>query len=461
MHVGFPLRQWLNWSIVAMATYAWISTPMLLARGAGFSYEVAWGIGLVSGSLLLGAVFWRGRQAGSVLIEQFLSRLATLAPIRIVIFGIVIRVAWMLIFPAVPSSDGAVYLELAGSLLNEGRFEVAGTRAYWPPGYSLFLVPWLAVFPDSLVIAVSQLVLYAIGGFGCFKLAERLSGWRSGYLALVLFSIWPNLVALAGTPRKEMLIIALLPWVCYFLISKSIGAIILAGCCFGFAILVQPSLQLLLPVTLIIIVLARGQGRYLNAIIFVIASATVVLPWSMRNVDVLGKFVLVSTNGGSNLYRANNPMATGGYTPRGEVDTSHLGEIEEDRTAKELAVTWITENPLKFAVLAIEKQVRFMGDDAVGVYASLKLGKGSESALTYAAIKLFSNLWWVSIWLIAATLALKKSKNENYHYLMIGWLYLFSIHSIFEADGKYHVPMLWVLCVWMGCAMSQNNPQRK
>ncbi len=461
MHVGFPLRLWLNWSIVAMAIYAWVSTPILLSRGAGFSYEVAWGIGLVSGAFLLGAVFWSGRRTGSVLIEQSLSRLSKPSPMRIVILGIVIRVAWMLIFPAVPSSDGAVYLELAGRLLNEGRFEVAGTRAYWPPGYPMFLVPWLSVFPDSLAIAVSQLVLYAIGGFGCFKLAERLSGWHAGCLALLLFSIWPNLVTLAGTPQKEILITALLPWVSYFLISKSIRAIILAGCCFGFSILVQPSLQLLLPVAFIIIVLARGQGRYLNAMIFVIASAAVVLPWSMRNVDVLGKFVLVSTNGGSNLYRANNPMATGGYTQRGEVDTSHLGEIEEDRTAKELAVTWITENPLKFAALAIEKQVRFMGDDAVGGYASLKLGKGSESAFTYAAIKLFSNLWWVSIWLIAATLATKELENKNYHYFMLGWLYLFSIHSIFEADGKYHVPMLWVLCVWIGCAMSQNYPQKK
>ena len=34
-----------------------------------------------------------------------------------------------------------------------------------------------------------------------------------------------------------------------------------------------------------------------------------ILPWTMRNKLVLHHFVLVSTNGGSIFYRANNPKA--------------------------------------------------------------------------------------------------------------------------------------------------------
>lgn len=460
MKASTPLLLWLNRSMVLMAIYAWVGTPMLISR-AVVSFEVAWGIGLISGLLLIAVLYAKRGAIPGEATENFLSWFAKFSPIQIILFGLTLRVAWILVFPALPSSDGAVYLELAHRLLSDGRFEVAGTRAYWPPGYPFFLTPWLSVLPDTAATALSQLALYIVGGIGCFKLAQRLSGREAGCLALLIFSLWPNLVTLVGTPQKETLIIALLPWVAYFLISTSVKTILLAGSGFGFSVLVQPSLQLLLPIAILVIILTRLPGCYIRVMFFVIAAAAVVLPWSMRNADVLGKFILVSTNGGSNLYRANNPLATGGYTPHGFVDTSNFGEVKEDEIAKKLAVTWIMENPSAFLTLALEKQARFMGDDAVGVYASLKIGKGSDSTNAYAAIKLLANFWWIGIWLIIAVCSLSKKSVGSHDFLAIGWLYMFALHSIFEADGKYHVPMLWILCVWIGCAAIKNKPEFK
>lgn len=42
--------------------------------------------------------------------------------------------------------------------------------------------------------------------------------------------------------------------------------------------------------------------------------------WTVRNCTIFGTLVIISTNGGDVFYRANNPLATGGFTPIGEKD---------------------------------------------------------------------------------------------------------------------------------------------
>ena len=45
------------------------------------------------------------------------------------------------------------------------------------------------------------------------------------------------------------------------------------------------------------------------------AIAATIAPWSIRNNAVFGEFVLLSTNGGPNLWMGNNPDSTGFYMP--------------------------------------------------------------------------------------------------------------------------------------------------
>ncbi|MFT4100353.1 MAG: hypothetical protein QM674_04795 [Burkholderiaceae bacterium] len=372
----------------------------------------------------------------------------------IIASGLLLRVIWILAFPAMPASDGASYIKLAQGLLSDGQYITAGTRAYWPPGYPIFLMPWLAIFPVKWAIPISQLALSAIGAWGCYRLASRLSGETAGRLAALLFCFWPNLVMLSGVPEKEYVILAILPWVTLGLLGQSILRQLIAGLGLGCCILVQPSLQLLLPVVLIGLLLFRQNRALLRGICVVLAAACVIAPWTLRNMEIFDQFVLISTNGGSNLYRANNPLADGGYTERGEVDVSHLDELAQDRVSRKLAMEWISTHPLSFLRLAVEKQIRFMGDDAYGTYATLRTGRASESTAVYIVFKSISNSFWLLFWLVSAALSFKKSgMAQGFQYLIVGWLYLFGLHSIFEAEGRYHVPMLWILCVWLACAL--------
>ena len=458
--VRFVAGAWLHWLLVFFAALALFATPLQMMRLVEvFSEPVRVGISAIFAIGAGGFALFAYRRFPNALGGLF----AALSGVRVwqvVVLGLILRLGWIALFPAQAGSDGAVYLGLAERLAQGGAYEVAGTKAYWPAGYPLFLVPWVAIFDDSrTAYLVSNLVLFVVGAFGVAALARFLAGERAGNFAALLFAIWPNLVFLAGTAEKEILVLALLPWATFWMLAALNRSgrglsVFLAGLLLGACTLVQPSLQLLPFVAALLLVGSARWKRigFAQALLVVLGAALVVAPWTYRNYLVLDSPVLVATNGGSVLYRANNPLATGGYTPRGEVDLDELDEVTQDREGRRLAMEWIKENPERFAELMFEKQIRFMGDDAVGIYSTFKVGGAVGSETLYAGLKAFSNAWWMLMWLLLGFLAIRVKPAG----VIMGsfglapiWLllYLFALHSVFESAGKYHVPVLWVPCV--------------
>jgi hypothetical protein len=262
---------------------------------------------------------------------------------------------------------------LGHRLLSGDGYVVGDTFAYWPPGYPLFLVPWLALLPDRAAIVLSQVSLFVIMTLGSYRLTTMFAGPSAGRVTALLLALWPNLVAHAGTPEKEMLVAALLPWVVRGALRLTLWGRAAAGLGLGFVVLSQPSMQLLLPAAIVVIFwTSTGWARLLHVVVFLLSATLVIAPWTVRNHAALGKFVLVSTNSGDVLYRANNPRADGGYQPRGEIDLTNLTELDKDRRGRELALEWIQSDPRGFVALIPRKQILLMGDDATGVYRSLQ-----------------------------------------------------------------------------------------
>lgn len=374
--------------------------------------------------------------------------------------GLCLRLAWIAAFPSTPASDGATYLDLATRLATGREYEMEGTRAYWPPGYPLWLAPWIAALGDArLAVIASNLALFGIACLGCWRAAGELAGPAGARLALPVLALWPNYVAYAGSPEKEPLLIALLPWVVLFTYRAAVRSRAAAywagaGAIIGLAALVQPSLQLL-PLALLVfalLVAPRPRVAITGVSLAILATALVIAPWAWRNYAVLGAVVPISSSGGSNLYRANNPLATGGYIARGEVDLSPLPEVEADQEGRRLALQWITRNPIGFARLAVWKQVSFAGDDAAAVYIALRIGRGTESERVYAFWKLAANAYWVVFWsaMLAFLWQLRRRDPDKPAAPLLPSLvvlYLFAVHSVFESAGKYHVPLIGVLPV--------------
>ncbi|NMF96738.1 glycosyltransferase family 39 protein [Aromatoleum toluolicum] len=453
---------WLDWVMVALALLACFATCLLTLRTVGgMEGPLSWSIAGILALIFLAPALARG----GALAAAFALRLADIAgriPVwQIVLAGAVLRGLWVTVFPAESGSDGAVYMGLASRLATDHTYEVAGTRAYWPVGYPLFLSLWVGMLGEGRVaLLAANLFQYIVAAVGISRLAGVLAGPRAASLAALLFACWPNLVANTATAEKEMLIVTLLPWAFLAVVTLLKGAggrwaALRGGLLLGLCILVQPSLQFLpLLAAVFLIALYRERLRALSHALLILVAATVaVAPWSLRNHLVFDRFVLVSTNGGENFYRANNPLATGGYTPVGEVDLSSFSESERDLRGKVLALAWIRAHPDDFATLGAEKLVRFMGDDAVGVYNTLKVGRdGREGGSVYAALKLVANLYWLVAWILLVAVVLSLIRRGASVAPIVRtplwlWLYLLILHAVFESAGKYHVPVLWVLIV--------------
>jgi hypothetical protein len=428
---------------------AWISTAILLARSIS-------NIGTL-GQFCIGAAAFAIHVVLVLLLANWLPAAIRMhqsvdrnALAKILVLGVMLRVTWALVLHPEPASDGSTYLYLANRLLDGSGLQDGKSLAYWPPGYPFFLVLFLRVFPAAIAVPLSQISLFIVSAIGVHRLALRLGSNRAATVATFLFALWPNLVTLCATPEKEMLVLSCLVWAVNALLSANPWHILLAGVLFAYAALVQPSVQLLIPAALIFLLMRhrKQEWRFFGPLL--LGAMLVLTPWAVRNYIVLGEFKLISTNGGDVLYRANNPLATGGYIGRGEVDLSVLPEVERDRVAKALAFSWIKENPKRFAELLIEKQLLFMGDDAYGIYATFRAEGSARNSIAYTALKLGANAWWLIVWLLIAALIIRGESMGVASYLMFGWLYLYGVHTIFESGGKYHVPMLWILCVCLG-----------
>jgi 4-amino-4-deoxy-L-arabinose transferase-like glycosyltransferase len=459
----------LIWSaLLAVAVQAIFSVPFLswsLAfQGPGGSVAPAFG-GAVA--VLAAAVAWRYREA----LRNCLLRTVDLISgpdqrtwiAGVLIAGIALRAAWFVLFPAEQTSDAATYFNLAAKLARGEAYSVAGTQSFWPPGYPLLLSLLFGVLgAEAWVPFAFNIVLFFAAVIVVFRLAVETAGDFTSRLAIMVLAAWPTYVASAGIASKEILLILLLPLSVWLYVrgvrAQAVSAAALygaaAGAVLGFGALTQPSIQFFPAVFVIYELAAGGTGKRrlaLRAGAVFLAMAAAIAPWTARNYAVLNAFVPISTSGGTNFYRANNPKSTGAYTVRGEKDLSHLGEVEASAEGYRLGMEWIKANPLGFLALSLKKQVLFLGDDSEGIYTTLKKGLGLDGG-KYVVLKALANVYWLALWCVLLTALLcyrdwVRAYRQELLLMVLGFLYLYGIHSIFESSSKYHVPAIGFLAI--------------
>src|SRR6185503_8545942 len=110
----------------------------------------------------------------------------------------------------------------------------------------------------------------------------------------------------------------------------------------------------------------RDRSRWVAGVVTLLLAAAVVVPWSVRNYRVLHAYVPISTNGGSVFYRANNPLADGSFSDRGERDLDGLrgDEVNWNRTGFAWGMEWIRRDPLGFLALIPKKMALLVASDS-------------------------------------------------------------------------------------------------
>lgn len=420
----------------------------------------------ISATLALFAFFmvWYFRNLAERVATWFGSRSVRMSGIAFlattILVGLGLRLVWVGYFHGPLTSDGGTYYRLAQSLLTQGSYvDPRGDHAYWPPGYPLLLYAMMQVVGLKTWIPIAlNLLAYAVTSVAVWGLASRWQGAAVARAAVVILALWPNLIFSTGVASKELVLMPLIAVFAWLLLSARQGGnslemlrYLAVGALVGYATLIQPAMLVLWGIILVDRFLADLplKQRSGQLLVTLLAMALVVAPWTLRNHAVFGKPVLVSTNGGDVFYRANNPVAHGGYLAAGPVDLRAYGELERSEAGYALGKAWIRDNPLQFLALAGKKQMLFLGDDASGAYEALQRALDITDA-RYLVAKAVSNLYWLALWVVILMAILRGRWRENplvWVAISATALVFLAVDSVFESGGRHHIPLAALLAV--------------
>ena len=462
-HHGNP-----SWSLrltsfvfLALCLETLFSVPYRTLHLATHSAVRAWIAGLL-GLVLSGVVYAMRRRVGN-----FATRCMSLLPsgraslLLALTVGLLLRMLWILRFHPPLASDGAGYFDEATDLAQ--RHFYAG--AFWPPGFPLFLTPFVALFgAHYFVAALCGFLLFAATLIlTCRVTLQMTASHRAAAFSGWLLALWPGYITIVGINSKEALLAFLLTMIMGLLYFTREGqgsrvwlALVAIGLLSGFAALTQPGM-LLFPAVILVaewLLTKQFSAALLRTIVAGCAMIAAIAPWTARNYIELGRFIPISSNGGSVFYRANNPNANASYSAEGQV-LLPKDEITADREGNRMAVEWITHHPAAFAKLAIRKQVVFLGDDGDGVYEGLKRNQ-SPSPLLYGVLKGVTSLYWFLLWLglLCCCPALFRAPRWPIWFgvAFLPFLYQWMIDFIFESGSRHHFAHVSCLAVLTAAA---------
>jgi 4-amino-4-deoxy-L-arabinose transferase-like glycosyltransferase len=383
--------------------------------------------------------------------------------------GLVLRLLWVWRFHPPLASDGAGYFSEATDLAQRQFYD--GT--FWPPGFPLFLSPFVAVLGAHFWVAVFVgMLLFLVTVLLTRRVARQITGSdRAASLAGWVLALWPGYIAVVGINSKEALISCIFAAVMGLLYGSRVWAgrrlwlaTLGAGVLCGFAALTQPGLMLLPAVLLSaeFLLTRRLAPTVLRTAVATVGMVCTILPWTVRNYVDYGRLIPISSNGGSVFYRANNPHANASYSAEGEVALPK-DTIVADREGYAMAKDWITHHPLAFTALAIRKQVVFWGDDGDGVYEGLKRNQ-SPSVLLYSSLKLLTSVYWWGLWMVLLCCIEPMTRALDWPaWFAVAFLplaYQWAIDSVYESGSRHHLAQTSCMAILMACAFVAVERQR-
>jgi len=226
------------------------------------------------------------------------------------------------------SVDRDAYLGIATNLAEGRGFATPNSSsptAFRPPLYPLLLSLGLKLATVPVTVATLNLLSGVLAVWLTADLG-RLLGLRSWrFAAAGLVAMDPLLVRYSAQPMTESLCTMLVAVWLWMQVSDlpvlgrhPIWRATLIGIAFGLLVLVRPTfwpIAALCGLSWLILLrtnttnaATRSKSRYLDLIMTSLGTGLVVSPWVIRNANVFGTLILMTTHGGYTLILGNNPV---------------------------------------------------------------------------------------------------------------------------------------------------------
>jgi 4-amino-4-deoxy-L-arabinose transferase-like glycosyltransferase len=374
------------------------------------------------------------------------------------LFGVALLLRLVpLVFLDVEPTGDSVWYEQAGYNIGKGEgYTIEGKpTAFWPVGYPLFLGVVYFIFGHSLFMARLWTVMLSL--CICFltcRIAKLTLGGSASLVALLLVATFPSQIWFSGLFFSEVLFTALLLTIVYLTLKLrggrwGIWGWLFVGILCGASILVRP-VTLLFPLVIFIFLFVVRKvslkSSLLRTLLVVFGLLLVLLPWTVRNKQVLGHWILVSTNSGYNFWIGNNPEAKGTFTPE-VADVLNLidSEVERYYLGYREGFDFIISNPHKFLLLIPRKLFYLFLTDTFSFYYLLTAAGLSNTGRPAAVGGVLFELYYLLILALGVVGMALRSRDQNRDpikllYWILGYWVFFHLF-LFTMD-RYHFPIM-------------------
>ena len=139
----------------------------------------------------------------------------------VVAFSLLVRFVALFAARNAPlASDAQDYTQVAWEFVSGQSF-----IPYWPPGISLYLVPFVAAGAGEVVLRASILIFWLIACWGLYRLMRATETRGAAWLVLLVFSLLPDSIQMSIEPMTQMPMAALI----IVMLSSAVRAIRNAG----------------------------------------------------------------------------------------------------------------------------------------------------------------------------------------------------------------------------------------
>ncbi len=345
--------------------------------------------------------------------------------------------------------DDGVFLHMARAFLG-----LEPQLTGHPPGYPLFLAPFLAVGGD-LGLSLARWATIAVSALApvlTYRVAIRLRATRTAALiAGALVALDPMMIYFGARLMSESLFCALaLGFLYAWLSAWESGrrrAAALAGVLGGAASLTRGTMLPFGGVLALVALWRRREQPRWAALVAVcgLCWAGTIAPWTARNWTVYHRFVPISVQGGWNFYegltvdpdqvRHARAEAMGDEARSLGLDTVGADAYFAAKAEKEIAA-----DPLWFARLCAVKAARFWR-----LAPEPPHGQGVRLAAGAFTLVLFSG----------ALLGLRAAMKATGAWFALAWVaHLNLLHAVFASNLRYRLPVEPLVAVLAGLGLA-------
>lgn len=368
---------------------------------------------------------------------------------QVLFVAVVLRVLWACLVAVDPIADSVVYDRFAQSIASGAGYAWpdGSITVYWPVGtsaiygflYYLFGHSYCAVAIFNFIVGVMIVAL-------TYGVTKQYLNKQIASIAALLVALWPILIQFTTIHASELIFICLILLALYIWGNQRIPSLtkaIVWGAIICAATFVRPTA---LPLLGILPVLQWFRGDSIKTCVtaFITATLTAAIlfsPWVYRNYQHFGQFVLVSANGGANLWMGNHEGSNGGYVPLPDLDFKD--EVVRDQHYKKQAIQYIKENPLQYLKLAVFRAYITYKAETIGIVWNGDLYK-KLSDPSILVLKLISTIYWWCMLILAAIglhQLLRRREISIFSALPVVFGFFFVFPLLTVAQDRYHLPI--------------------